>query len=69
MESGKHQRGEPVRIEYYKMIEHEGYLTGIAPYRDPFGRGEFNLHVSGSAAALENYQRHATITELAMVPI
>lgn len=56
-------------IDFKEIQDHGEYVTGIAPYNDPDGQGNFNLRVSGPRDAVESFAKTATIVRIKLEPL
>lgn len=56
--------GEGIPIHYEKIIQQDGYVTGVAVVESPGGAGRFEIRVSGQLESIEAYAQQARITRL-----
>ena len=56
------------KIVYDEIQKHAEYVTGIAQYSDPQGRGNFRIYVSGQIDQVERFAEEAVILEMRVAP-
>ena len=56
------------KIRYDEIQKHSDYVTGIAHYSDPQGRGNFRIYVSGQPDKVDRFAEEAVILTMRVGP-
>jgi hypothetical protein len=56
------------KIKYDEIQKHDAYVTGIAHFSDPQGRGNFRIYVSGQPDKVDRFAEEAVIVSMRIAP-